>query len=165
MSEKEIIDTGINFTYDDHGHPELGNVSKSHIFNMLTQQELKTLRIKVKSRPNEMGYELRCCRPVAYDLAYATRLGLGVYKLFQRGNTGCMIMIDRNSEVKPLFLKDVEDEKGKVKPRLVDVTSENVQMIFRNNLHYLTKEDYRSAKKYVKDPESYDFYRILEWEE
>jgi len=112
-----------------------------------------------------MGYELRCCRPVAYDLAYATRLGLGVYKLFQRGNTGCMIMIDRDSEVKPLFLKDVEDEKGKVKPRLVDVTSENVQMIFRNNLHYLTKEDYRSAKKYVKDPESYDFYRILEWEE
>jgi len=164
MSEKDVIDTGINFTYDDHGHPELGNVSKSHIFNMLTQQELKKLRIKVKSRPNEMGYELRCCRPVAYDLAYATRLGLGVFKLFQDGNTGCMIMINRNSEVKPLFLKDVEDEKGKVKPRLVDVNSQNVQMIFRNNLHYLTKEDYRAAKKYVKNPEDYDFMRILEWE-
>ena len=40
MSEQEIIDTGINFTYHDHGHPELGNVSKSHIFNML-QQALK----------------------------------------------------------------------------------------------------------------------------
>jgi 6-phosphofructokinase 1 len=164
MSEKEIIDTGINFTYDDHGHPELGNVSKSHIFNMLTQQELKKLRIKVKSRPNEMGYELRCCRPVAYDLAYATRLGLGVYELFRQGNTGCMIMINRNSEVKPLFLKDVEDKNGKVKPRLVDVNSQNVQMIFRNNLHYLTKEDYRAAKKYVKNPEDYDFMRILEWE-
>ena len=33
-----------------------------------------------------MGYELRCCRPVAYDLNYATRLGLGVYKLFKAGN-------------------------------------------------------------------------------
>jgi len=165
MSDKEIIDTGINFTYDDHGHPELGNVSKSHIFNMLTQQELKTLRIKVKSRPNEMGYELRCCRPVAYDLAYATRLGMGVYKLFKAGETGCVIMINRNSEVKPLFLKDIEDENGKVKPRLVDVSSPNVQMIFRNNLHFITKEDYRAAKKYVKHPEDYDFYRILEWDQ
>ena len=164
MNDEEIIATGINFTYDDHGHPELGNVSKSHIFNMLTQQELKTLRIKVKSRPNEMGYELRCCRPVAYDLAYATRLGLGVHELYKQGATGCMIMIDRKTEVKPLYLKDVEDDKGKVKPRLVDVDSQRVQMIFRNNLHYLTKEDYRSAKKYVKNPEAYDFFKILNWE-
>lgn len=164
MSEKEIIDTGINFTYDDHGHPELGNVSKSHIFNMLVQQQLKNLRIVVKSRPNEIGYELRCCRPVAYDLSYATRLGLGVFKLFAEGETGCMTMIDQE-EVQPLYLKDVEDENGKVKPRLVDVNSERVQTIFRNNLHFLTKEDYRAAKKYVKDPEAYDFYKILNWEQ
>ncbi|MFZ5938976.1 MAG: 6-phosphofructokinase [Bacteroidota bacterium] len=164
MSDEEIIATGINFTYDDHGHPELGNVSKSHIFNMLTQQKLKDLRIVVKSRPNEMGYELRCCRPIAYDLAYATRLGLGVYKLFKRGVTGCMTTIDRGGEVSPLYLKDVEDENGKVRPRLVNVDTENVQLIFRNNLHFITKEDYRAAKKYVKDPEEFDFYKILNWE-
>ncbi|HLN55056.1 MAG TPA: 6-phosphofructokinase [Bacteroidales bacterium] len=165
MSEKEIIDTGINFTFDDHGHPELGNVSKSHIFNMLTQQALKGLRITVKSRPEEMGYELRCCRPVAYDLNYATRLGLGVYKLFKEGVTGCMVTVDRGGNIRPLYLKDVEDEKGKVKPRLVNVETENVQLIFRNNLHYITKADYRGAKKYVPNPEDYDFYRILEWDE
>lgn len=165
MSEKEIIDTGINFTFDDHGHPELGNVSKSHIFNMLTQQALKGLRITVKSRPEEMGYELRCCRPVAYDLNYATRLGLGVYKLFKEGSTGCMVTVDRGGNIRPLYLKDVEDEKGKVKPRLVNVETENVQLIFRNNLHYITKADYRGAKKYVPNPEDYDFFKILEWDE
>jgi len=165
MSEKEIIDTGINFTYDDHGHPELGNVSKSHIFNMLTQQALKELRITVKSRPNEMGYELRCCRPVAYDLSYATRLGLGVYKLFKEGNTGCMVTVDRTGRILPLYLKDVEDENGKVKPRLVNVETEHVQLIFRNNLHFITKADYKSATKYVRNPADYDFYKILEWDE
>ncbi len=165
MSEKEIIDTGINFTFDDHGHPELGNVSKSHIFNMLTQQALKGLRITVKSRPEEMGYELRCCRPVAYDLNYATRLGLGVYKLFKEGKTGCMVTVDRGGSILPLYLKDVEDENGKVKPRLVNVETENVQLIFRNNLHYITKADYRGAKKFVPNPEDYDFFRILEWDE
>ena len=165
MSEKEIIDTGINFTYDDHGHPELGNVSKSHIFNMLTQQALKGLRINVKSRPEEMGYELRCCRPVAYDLNYATRLGLGVYKLFKAGHTGCMVTVDRTGCILPLFLKDVEDENGKVKPRLVNIESEKVQLIYRNNLHFITKADYNRAKKFVEKPEEYDFYKILEWDE
>jgi 6-phosphofructokinase 1 len=165
MSEKEIIDTGINFTYDDHGHPELGNVSKSHIFNMLTQHALKELRINVKSRPNEMGYELRCCRPVAYDLNYATRLGLGVYKLFKEGLSGCMVTVDRTGCILPLFLKDVEDAKGKVKPRLVNVETEKVQLILRNNLHYITKADYRGAKKFIKNPEEYDFYKILEWDD
>ena len=55
MSDEEIISTDIAFTYDDHGHPELGNVSKSHIFNVLTQKALKNTRIKVKSRPEELG--------------------------------------------------------------------------------------------------------------
>jgi len=165
MSDEEIIDTGINFTYDEHGHPELGNVSKSHIFNMLTQQHLKLLRITVKSRPEEIGYELRCCRPIAYDLSYATRLGLGVYSLYRKGETGCMATIDRGGNISPLYLKDVEDEHGKVKPRLVNMESESVQVIFKNNLHYITKEDYRAAKKYVKNPEDYDFMKILNWDE
>jgi 6-phosphofructokinase len=165
MSDEEIIDTGINFTYDDHGHPELGNVSKSHIFNMLTQQHLKNLRINVKSRPEEIGYELRCCRPIAYDLSYATRLGLGVFSLFRRGETGCMTTIDRGGNITPLYLKDVEDKDGKVKPRLVNMESETVKVIFMNNLHYITPEDYRAAKKYVKNPQEYDFMKILKWDE
>ncbi len=163
MNDEEIIATKINFTYDDHGHPELGNVSKSHIFNMLVQQKLKTLRIKVKSRPNEIGYELRCCRPIAYDLAYATVLGLGVYTLFKNGRTGCMVTSDRKGEVSPLFLKDVEDETGKVKPRLVNIDSDKAQLVFNNNLHYLTKADYRAARKYVQNPSEFDFRKILEW--
>ena len=165
MSDEEIIATNINFTYDEHGHPELGNVSKSHIFNMLTQQKLKTLRINIKSRPNEMGYELRCCRPIAFDLNYATRLGLGVYKLFKNGETGCMVTVNATGDIIPLYLKDVEDEKGKVKPRLLNPDAEKVQLIYRNNLHFITKADYRGAKKYVKDPEEFDFYKILNWEE
>jgi len=89
---------------------------------------------------------------------------LGVYSLFSKGETGCMTTIDRAGNISPLYLKDVEDEKGKVKPRLVNVESEQVQVIFRNNLHYIGKEDYREAKKYVKNPEDYDFLRILEWD-
>ncbi|MCG8696757.1 MAG: 6-phosphofructokinase [Bacteroidales bacterium] len=163
MSDEEIEGTGINFTYDEHGHPELGNVSKSHIFNMLLQRKLKKLNLSVKSRPNELGYELRCCRPIAFDLAYATLLGTGVMKLFQDGVTGCMVTADPAGNVKPLYLKDCEDENGKIKPRLVNIEGERAQLIFRNNLHYLTKDDYKAAKEFLPNPEEYDFFKILEW--
>ncbi len=163
MNDEEIEGTGINFTYDDHGHPELGNVSKSHIFNMLVQRKLKKLDLSIKSRPNEIGYELRCCRPIAFDLSYATLLGNGVMKLFQDGATGCMVTADPAGNISPLFLKDVEDENGKVKPRLVNIDSERIQLIFHNNLHFIKKEDYQAAKKYLHNPEEYDFYKILNW--
>ncbi len=163
MSDEEIEGTGINFTYDDHGHPELGNVSKSHIFNMLLQRKLKKLSIKIKSRPVELGYELRCCRPIAFDLAYATLLGTGVLTLFKQGKTGCMVTVNPKGDISPLFLKDVEDENGKVKPRLVSINSQRVETVYQNNLHYITKADYKEAKKYVPNPEEYDFHKILNW--
>jgi ATP-dependent phosphofructokinase / diphosphate-dependent phosphofructokinase len=163
MSDEEIEGTGINFTYDDHGHPELGNVSKSHIFNMLVQRKLKKLNLNIKSRPDEIGYELRCVRPIAYDLAYATVLGTGVMKLFQDGLSGCMVTQTPAGDILPLFMKDVEDANGKVKPRLVNMESEKVKLVFENNLHYITKNDYKAAKKYFPDPEEYDFKKILNW--
>lgn len=166
MSDEDIIGTGINFTYDDHGHPELGNVSKAHIFNMLVQERMKNLRIKVKSRPNEMGYELRCCRPIAYDMSYATSLGLGVFELYSRGETGCMVTVGRDGQIDPLFMDTVADPKtGKIRPRLVDVESAKFQLIAKNNLHFLTEEDYKGASKFVDNPEDYDFYKILNWEQ
>ncbi len=163
MSDEEIEGTGINFTYDEHGHPELGNVSKSHIFNMILQHKLKRMNINVRSRPNEIGYELRCCRPIAYDLAYATLLGTGIIKLFREGKTGCMITVDTKGDVSPLYLKDVEDENGKIKTRLVNIESQRVKLVFENNLHYITKDDYKAVKKYLPDPEHYDFKKILNW--
>jgi 6-phosphofructokinase len=163
MSDEEIEGTGINFTYDDHGHPELGNVSKAHIFNMLVQRKLKKLNISVKSRPNEIGYELRCVRPIAFDLSYATILGTGVMKLYQEGLSGCMVTQTPSGDILPLFMKDVEDENGKVRPRLVNMASERVKLVFDNNLHYLTPNDYKAAKKLLADPDEYDFRKILNW--
>ncbi len=163
MSDEEIEGTGINFTYDDHGHPELGNVSKAHIFNMLVQRKLKKLGLSVKSRPNEIGYELRCVRPIAYDLSYASILGMGVMKLYQEGATGCMVTQTPEGDVMPLYLKDVEDENGKVKPRLVNMESAKNKLVFENSLNYITKNDYKAAKKYLAEPEEYDFKKILNW--
>ena len=163
MSDDEINNSGINFTYDDHGHPELGNVSKAHIFNILLQQKLKELDIKVKSRPVELGYELRCIPPTAYDQLYCGLLGYGVKKLYDEGRTGCMVTADHTGVVAPLYLADVEGENGKIQPRLVNMEGAKQKLVFEHGLQYIEPGDYEEAKAYLSDPKEYDFREILEW--
>ncbi len=164
LSNEEIKKSGVHFSYDDHGHPELGKVSKAHIFNEMIENKLKELGMKVKSRPVEIGYEVRCQTPVAYDLVYCSALGMGVYQLYSEGKTGCMVYVDQAGKVMPLYLKDLQDPAtGKIPPRLVDITSDEFKAVIDNILCYITPADYEAAKKYVPNPEAYDFEKILNW--
>ncbi len=164
LSDEEIKKSGIHFSYDDHGHPELGKVSKAHIFNEMLEAKVKKLGIKVKSRPVEIGYEVRCQTPVAFDLVYCSMLGMGVHKLFSEGKSGCMVYIDPAGECSPLYLKDLQDPgTGKIPPRLVNVDSNRVQSVVNTLLHYITPADYEAAREYVSDPSEFDFNKILNW--
>ncbi len=163
LSDEEIKKSGVTFSYDDHGHPELGKVSKATIFNEMLENKLTALNIKVKSRPVEIGYEVRCCRPIGFDLAYCSLLGFGVYKLYSEGITGCMVSVAPKGDVSPLYLKDLAGANGKIPPRLVDINGQRPQSVINNNLHFIEPADYEAAKKYVANPEAYDFKKILNW--
>ncbi len=160
LSDEELKKVEVNFTFDAHGHPELGNVSKSHIFNMLLQEKLKSLNIDIKSRPVELGYELRCCRPIGFDLTLCTLLGLGVKEVFDKGLSNCMVSANSRGEITPLFLEDLKNEEGKIPPRLVDMDSEIARLFF-DNLHYLTPKDFEKAKEYLVHPEEYYFQSLI----
>jgi 6-phosphofructokinase 1 len=164
LSDEEIKKSGVHFTYDAHGHPELGRVSKATVFNELIDAKLSETGLKIKSRPVEIGYEIRCDTPIAYDLQYCTALGLGVFKLFQSKHTGCMVYVDAQGRIRPLFLKDLQDPAtGKIPPRLVNIHSESMQAVLHNMMHFITPADYDAAKKIVASPEQYDLYKILNW--
>ncbi|MGB5263164.1 MAG: 6-phosphofructokinase [Lutimonas sp.] len=160
MPKEELDKIGIEFTYDSHGHPELGNVSKSHIFNVLVQERLNELGINIKTRPVELGYELRCCRPIGFDLTLCTLLGIGVKKLFDEGISGCMVTANSKGDVSPIYLSELQNEEGKIPPRLVDINSQIAKLCFQN-MHYLTEKDYHLAKAYLSNPADYDFDKIL----
>lgn len=164
MTDEEIVSSGVNFTFDDHGHPELGNVSKAHIYNMLLQYKLKELKLNIKSRPVELGYELRCVQPTAFDLMYCGLLGYAVKALYDQGITGAMVTSDPAGNAAPLYLKDVEDEKGKVKPRLVNIKGEKARLVFENGMQFITEDDYVAARAYLDKPEEFDFKKILNWQ-
>ena len=164
LDEEEILKSGIHFSYDDHGHPELGKVSKAEMFNTLLEKRCKALGLKVKSRPVEIGYEVRCQTPCAFDLVYCSQLGMGVYKLFSEGKTGCMVYISQEGYVSPLYLKDLQDpETGKIPPRLVDINADKIHQVIDSLMHYITPAEYEAAKAYLPNPEEYDFKKILCW--
>ncbi len=163
LSDEEIKKSGVQFTYDDHGHPELGKVSKAHIFNEMLEKRVAELKLKVKSRPVEIGYEMRCQTPIAFDLEYCSQLGFGVQKLFSEGHTGCMVYVNTSGKVAPLFLSDLQDPvTGKIPPRVVEI-GPHIHSIIDNVFDYISPEDYAAAKQYVPNPEEFDFNKILNW--
>ena len=129
-------------------------------FNVLVQEKLKTLELEIKSRPVELGYELRCCRPIGFDLTLCTLLGMGVKKLFDEGKTGCIVTANSRGDISPMFLSEFQDQNGKIPPRLVDMDSQIAKLCFKN-LHFISREDYEAARNYVTTPEQYDYQKII----
>ena len=162
---EEMEAAGVRFSYDDHGHPELGKVSKAVLFNDLLEAEFKKIGLKVKSRPVEIGYDVRCQDPVAYDLTYCTELAMGVYQLYSEGKTGCMVYVDAYGNVAPLYLADLQDPNtGKIPPRVVDINAGTAQNYYKYIAHYVTEADYEAVKALgIENPEAYDFNKVLNW--
>ncbi|MFO7735606.1 MAG: 6-phosphofructokinase [bacterium] len=160
FGEKELENSGVNFTYDEHGHPELGVVSKAHIFNFALQKRLSEIDLKVKSRPVEIGYGIRCVTPNAFDREYCTSLGEAVKSLFDSGKTACIALVEKDS-VKPLYLSDLEDSNHKIVPRLVDISSEKFELT-KSFFHCIEEKDFDAARKFTDNPESLTIKAILE---
>ena len=163
LAAEDIKAAGVHMTYDEHGHPELGKISKAVLFNELLEKEFKKVGLKVKTRPVEIGYDVRCQDPIAYDLTYCSELAMGVFELFRKGETGCMVYVDAFGNPSPLYLHDLQNAEGKIPPRRVEIGGGIAQNYYNHICHYITPADYEAAKKYVPDPEAYDFKKILNW--
>lgn len=161
LKDEDIVSSGIVFDYDAHGHPELSEVSKAHVITRILKNRMKELGLDVICRPVEVGYSLRCVDPSAFDLTYCTTLGIGVKKLYEEGHTGCMVAVNLEEEVIPVYLKDVEDENGKIKTRLVNIEKEVVRQTFQENIYYLVPEDREKAREWLSYPEEFEYQTIL----
>lgn len=161
LKDDDIAASGITFDYDAHGHPELSEVSKAHVINRILRKRLNELDINIICRPVEVGYSLRCVDPSAFDLTYCTTLGIGVKKLYESGHTGCMVAVNLNQDIVPVYLKDVEDENGKIKTRLVNIEREEVKLTLSENIYYLTPADREAARAYLQEPHEFEFYSIM----
>jgi len=110
---------------DEHGHLRLaefplGRLVREHVARSLVEHGIPaTMVIK------EVGYEVRCVAPNAFDQAYTRELGAGAVETLLGGNRNVMITRQDQRIVALPFSQILDPATGKTRIRLLDVNAEN----------------------------------------
>jgi 6-phosphofructokinase 1 len=119
--------------YDDHGHVRMEEINLSDAIKHAVGQDLARLGLKVGLRDKELGYELRCAPPIAYDIDYARRLGEAAVDFLLNSGTNATITLQQNEAVPIPSERMMDAATGRTEVRLVNVDS----------------SAYRSARKFM----------------
>jgi ATP-dependent phosphofructokinase / diphosphate-dependent phosphofructokinase len=126
---EELIDVEL----DDHGHIRFAEIDLARKVKVELQGRYKQRGIRLTISNKNIGYELRCCDPIPFDMAYCRELGNAAIRFLTTGGNGAMVSI-QNGRLVPLNFADIRDPNtGKTQVRNVDVKSES----------------YRVARKYM----------------
>ncbi len=130
---------------DETGRVRLSEIQLGRILKNFVKKTLEAMGIKITIVDKAVGYELRASAPIPFDIEYTRDLGYGVIRYLLKGGTGAMIVFDEG-RLKPIpFVELVDYSTGKVKPRLVDLTSETYK-VGREYMIRLEKEDFEGDK-------------------
>ena len=150
---------------DEHGHIRYSELDFGEILKQAVLAEVKKIGIKVSIIDKEIGYELRCTAPIAYDIDYARSLGYSAVRFLMRGDSGALISI-QNNEAVPMRFEDIKDPAtGKTRVRKVNIKSVQYR-IARGSMMRMEKEDlddpglanaYRMTPKEFKERYAYLF--------
>jgi ATP-dependent phosphofructokinase / diphosphate-dependent phosphofructokinase len=110
---------------DEHGHIRLAEVPLGRVLRDEVQKELVGLGIKPTLVEKDVGYELRCAEPNAFDLDYTRDLGAGAVRALLGGASGVMIT-RQGGAIVPVSFEDIMDPKtGRTRVRLVDTSTDS----------------------------------------
>jgi ATP-dependent phosphofructokinase / diphosphate-dependent phosphofructokinase len=109
---------------DAYGHVRLADVPLGAVLRDAVRQRLEEIGVDMTVVNKDIGYELRCAKPVPFDVEYTRTLGYGAVRYLMRGGSGALIALS-GGRVTPVTLADLQDpETGRVRVRMVDVTTE-----------------------------------------
>jgi ATP-dependent phosphofructokinase / diphosphate-dependent phosphofructokinase len=117
-----------NVERDAYGHRRLGEIPLGLFLRDSVRAALAGLGIQTTVVNKEIGYELRCARPLPFEIDYTRTLGYGAVRYLLGGGSGAMLAIV-NGRIKPLKLEDLLDPAtGHIRTRQVDVSAESYQV-------------------------------------
>ena len=82
-----------NLPRDPYGHVRLSDLDVGDVVRGVVRQRLEALHIKATVVKKEIGYELRCAKPVAFDVEYTRTLGYGAVRYLLGGGSGAMVAL------------------------------------------------------------------------
>lgn len=109
--------------HDEHGHLRLSELNFSDILKHKLLRDLEELGIKVRIINKDLGYELRCADPIAFDVDYTRSLGEAAVGFLREGGSHATITIQQNQVVPLPFDEMMDPETGRTEVRTVNIDS------------------------------------------
>jgi 6-phosphofructokinase len=108
---------------DEHGHPRMAEINSAAIIKREVRATLQKLGVKMTLVDKEVGYELRCADPCAFDIDYTRSLGEAAVTFLNEGGTNAMITIQKNQAVPVPYDEIMDPDTGRTEVRSVDLNS------------------------------------------
>ena len=129
-----------NVAHDAYGHVRLADVPIGMVLRDAVRERLTELGLDITVVTKDIGYELRCAKPVPFDVEYTRTLGYGAVRYLLQGGSGALIALS-GGRVNPVTLEELLDPAtGRIRVRLVDVTTESYE-VARSYMIRLESED------------------------
>jgi len=125
---------------DEHGHIRLAEVPIGAVLRDRVREGLASLGVKTTIGEKDVGYELRCAQPNAFDLDYTRDLGAGAVRALLEGRTGVMITRQEQAIVPMPFDEIMDPGTGRTRVRMVDTSTESHDTSFALQVR-LERED------------------------
>jgi len=120
----EQLDHFDSLSRDAYGHVRLADVPLGAVLRDAVRKRLEEIGVDMTVVNKDIGYELRCAKPVPFDVEYTRTLGFGAVRYLLRGGSGALIALS-GGRFTPVTLADLQDpQTGRVRVRMVDVTTE-----------------------------------------
>ncbi|HEY1653898.1 MAG TPA: 6-phosphofructokinase [Candidatus Tumulicola sp.] len=130
---------------DAFGHVRLADIPIGTVLRDGVRRRLNEIGLTATVMAKDIGYELRCAKPVPFDLDYTRTLGYGAVRYLLDGGSGALIALS-GGRVEPVRLAELLDpETGRIRTRLVDVTTEAYR-VARDNMVRLEPEDFEEPE-------------------
>ena len=109
---------------DAFGNVRLADVPLGIVLRDAVRRRLEEIGVDSTVHAKDIGYELRCAKPVPFDVDYTRTLGFGAVRYLLGGGSGALIALS-GGHVTPIALEDLLDpQTGRIRTRLVDSTTE-----------------------------------------
>jgi 6-phosphofructokinase len=116
---------------DAYGHVRLADIPIGFTLRDSVSRRLKELGVDIIVVPKDIGYELRCAKPVPFDLEYSRTLGYGAVRYLLGGGSGALVALS-GGRVAPLTFDQLRDpQTGRVRVRMVDTTTESYHVALK----------------------------------
>jgi 6-phosphofructokinase 1 len=110
---------------DEHGHIRLSEVPLAKVVRDRVRHSLTELGVKTTIIEKDLGYELRCAEPCAFDQEYTRDLGAGAVRALLAGRSQVLVTRQEGAIVPIPFDELMNAETGRTHVRMVDTTTES----------------------------------------